>query len=81
MRADVRPNLVFIDVSAESGLTTDPPALVTRIAGKLLGGQISGTLEAQARAAVERVPANLGGLRIAEALYLISTSPEYAAQR
>jgi uncharacterized protein (DUF1800 family) len=81
IRAEVRPNLVFIDVSGETGLAGDPAALVARIAGKLLGGQISATLEAQARAAVERSPADLAGLKVAEALYLIASSPEFAAQR
>jgi len=81
VRPEVRPDLVFIDVSAEMALANDPAALVTRIAGKLLGGEISGTLESQARAAIERAPANLGGLKVAEALYLIASSPEFAAQR
>ena len=62
-------------------LANDPAALVTRIAGKLLGGGISATLESQARAAIERAPAGLGGLKVAEALYLIASSPEFAAQR
>jgi hypothetical protein len=62
-------------------LANDPAALVARIAGKLLGGGISATLEAQARAAIERAPANLGGLKVAEALYLIASSPEFAVQR
>ena len=81
VRPEVRTDLVFIDVSAEMALANDPAALVTRIAGKLLGGEISGTLAAQARAAIERAPASLGGLKVAEALYLIASSPEFAAQR
>jgi hypothetical protein len=81
VRPEVQPDLVFIDVSAEMALANDPAALVTRIAGKLLGGGISATLESQARAAIERAPAGLGGLKVAEALYLIASSPEFAAQR
>lgn len=81
VRAAIRPDLVFIDVSAEAGLAGDSAELVDRIAGKLLGGQITSTLQAQARAAVERAPPDQTGLRVAEALYLIASSPEYAAQR
>lgn len=75
-----QPDLIVIDVSAETALAGDPPALVARIADKLLGGRISDPLRTEARAAIERVPANLAGLRVAEALYLIATSPEYATQ-
>lgn len=81
VRAAIRPDLVFINVSAEAGLAGDSAALVDRIAGKLLGGQITSTLQTQARAAVERAPPDQAGLRVAEALYLIASSPEYAAQR
>lgn len=80
IRPEVRPELLFIDVSEELALAGDPVRLVDRISDKLLGGPASETLVTQARAAVERVPATLGGLKVAEALYLIATSPEYATQ-
>ncbi|MBV6417137.1 MAG: hypothetical protein CMLOHMNK_01775 [Steroidobacteraceae bacterium] len=80
VRPGLQPDLVMIDISAEAALANDPAALVARIADKLLGGRISETLQAQARAAVERAPATLGGLKVAEALYLVVTSPEYALQ-
>lgn len=80
VRPEIRADLVFIDVSAEVALANDPAALVDRIAQKLLGGPASATLQAQARAAAERAPANLAGLRVAEALYLIASSPDYARQ-
>jgi hypothetical protein len=51
------------------------------VSEKLLGTAPSATLAAQARAAVERVPATNAGQRVAEAMFLVVTSPEYAVQR
>ena len=78
---EIAQDLVIIDTSAERALATDPQALVSRIADKLAGGSISATLRAQAVAMVQAVPASETSLRVAEALYLISTSPELALQR
>jgi uncharacterized protein (DUF1800 family) len=75
------PDGVVIDIEAEVALASDPPALVTRIAEKLLGGSISSTLRAQAEANVGRVAATNPAQRVAEALWLIASSPEYAVQR
>ena len=74
-------NAIVMDFAPELAVAGDSEALVTRIADKLLGGQISPTLKAEARAAVERVPATSAGQRISEAMYLIATSPEYAVSR
>jgi uncharacterized protein (DUF1800 family) len=74
-------NTVTIDVSGDMAVAADSEALLNRIAGRLLGGEISATLKAQAKAQVDRVPANLPDLRVAEALHLVLTSPEYALQR
>jgi hypothetical protein len=74
-------NSVLLDYTAELPLVGDSEALVTKIADKMLGGQISATLKAEAKAAVERVPATNAGQRISEALYLVATSPEYVVQR
>jgi Protein of unknown function (DUF1800) len=71
---------VVLDVSAELALIGDSAALVDRIARKLLGGQISATLRSQARTLVESRAAS-DPQRVAEALYLIVTSPEFALQR
>ncbi len=81
VRPGIRPAQVLKDEGAETAQANDPPALVDRTSQKLLGGPPSATLQGEARAAVERAPTTPGGLRVAEALYLISTSPEYAAQR
>ena len=45
------------------------------------GAPVSATLKAEAKAAIERIPASSPGLRVSEALYLLVTSPEYAVQR
>ena len=78
---DLQPDLVIIDTGAERALAADPQALVSRIADRLAGGSISATLSAQAVAIIQAVPATEASLRVAEALYLISTSPEFALQR
>ncbi|MGE0031786.1 MAG: DUF1800 family protein [Steroidobacteraceae bacterium] len=78
---ELQQDLVIIDTGAERALAADPQALVSRIADRLAGGSISATLRAQAVAMVEAVPATEASLRVAEALYLISTSPELALQR
>jgi Protein of unknown function (DUF1800) len=78
---ELQQDLVIIDTGAERALAADPQALVTRIADKLAGGSISATLRAQAVAMVQAVPATEASLRVAEALYLVSTSPEFALQR
>jgi uncharacterized protein (DUF1800 family) len=74
-------NAVVMDFSQATALAADSEALVNRIAEKLLGGTISPTLKAEAKAAVERVPAASAGQRVSEAIYLIATSPEYVVQR
>ena len=74
-------NVVVIDIEEEVALADDPAALVERIAEKLLASQISDTLRAQAEQQVARVPSSNAPERVAEALWLISTSPEFAILR
>ena len=74
-------NAIVMDFSQEVALAGDSEALVNRIAEKLLGSTISPALKAEAKAAVERVPATSAGQRVSEAMYLIATSPEYVVQR
>jgi uncharacterized protein (DUF1800 family) len=73
--------IVVIDIADEMAVAGDPDALVALIAEKLLGGNISPTLAAEARDAVLRVPASKRATRAAEALYLVATSPEFAVQQ
>lgn len=79
--AALAPDLVVIETAPERALAGDAAALLDRIADRLAGGAISPALRAEARAVVERVPTTETSLRVAEALYLVSTSPELAAQR
>lgn len=79
--AALAPDIVIIDTSAERALAADPDALVNRIADRLAGGSISPALRAEAKSMVVQVPATEASLRVAEALYLISTAPEIALQR
>jgi uncharacterized protein (DUF1800 family) len=74
-------NIVVIDIEGEVALAEDPAALVERIAQKLLAGRISDTLRAQAEQQVARGPSRDAPARVAEALWLISTSPEFATLR
>jgi uncharacterized protein (DUF1800 family) len=73
--------IIVIDIADDAALAGNPAALVQHIADKLLGGRISPTLADEARDAVLRVAANKPSTRVAEALYLVATSPEFAVQR
>ena len=76
----LRPDEVYIDIEEEMALAADPDALIDRIADKLLAGEISPTLRAQARNVVETREADNAAGRVAEALFLIVSSPEFARQ-
>ncbi len=78
---EIAQDIVNIDTSAERALAADPQALVTRIADRFAGGSISPALRTEAVGIVDAVPATEASLRVAEALYLISTAPELALQR
>lgn len=78
---DLRPDDVYIDISEELALAGDAEALVSRVADKLLAGEISPLLEREAVGMVERIPAGDAPARAAEAVYLVASSPEYAYQR
>jgi uncharacterized protein (DUF1800 family) len=75
------PNAIVINIDEEFALAGDAAALVSRIADKLLAGQISTTLQTEAVAAVNRIPPANAAQRVAEALWLIVSSPEFALQR
>ncbi len=73
-------NAVFIDFAEEMALAGDIDALISRVADKLLAGQISATLRQEIAGMLKRIPADNTVIRAAEAIYLIVTSPEYAYQ-
>jgi len=78
--AALQPTDVYIDISEEIGIADDPVALVDRVAAKLLAGNISTPLRDEILGIVSAVPESEAALRVGETLYLITTSPEYAAQ-
>jgi hypothetical protein len=75
------PDDIYIDIAAEQQLAADPAAMVDRLVDKFTGGRTSAAVKAQAIALASRAPLNNPTLRVAEALFLIATSPEYAALR
>ncbi len=79
--ATPQPNDVLIDIAEELALADNPAALVDKVAEKLLGGPASPTLRQAAIDQVGRVAVANRANRVAEALYLVVTSPEYAVSR
>jgi uncharacterized protein (DUF1800 family) len=77
----LRTDYIVIDIAPEAAIASDPDALVALLAEKLLGSRISTQLAAEARAGALRWPSTKPGSRVAEAMYLIVTSPEFAVQR
>jgi len=75
------PDSVVINIESEVALAADPAALVAAVSGKLLAGRISDALRLQTEQQVARVAATNAQQRVAEALYLVATSPEFAVQR
>jgi len=75
------PNDIYIDIAAEQQLAADPQAMVNRIVDRFTGGQTSDAVKAEAVAMANRAPLSNPTLRVAEALFLIASSPEYAAIR
>jgi hypothetical protein len=75
---------VLIDISAEMEIADDTDAVIDMVVGKLLGGDVSATLRAELENMLERVriaaPGNAAAL-VAEAIYLVVSSPEFAYQR
>lgn len=75
---------VLIDISEEMAVADDTDALIDMVVGKLLGGQVSATLRAEMVNMIDRVrtaiPDNDAAL-VAEAIYFVVSSPEYAYQR
>ena len=75
------PKEIVINIATEVSIASNPDALVARLAEKLLGSRISPELANEARAAVLRWPATSPGKRVAEAMFMIVTSPRFAVQR
>jgi Na+-transporting NADH:ubiquinone oxidoreductase subunit NqrA len=76
-------DIVVINVQEEIGLAADSEALINRVARRLLGGadQISSTLKTQAKTQIERSAATDTRNRVADAIYLVASAPEYSIQK
>ncbi len=72
---------VYINFESELALATNIDELIDSVAGKLLGGQISVTLRNEIAGMLALVPETDAAIRVAETLYFIVTSPEFAYQR
>jgi uncharacterized protein (DUF1800 family) len=81
----ITADTIVINIADEVALAADPAALVTKIADKLLAGNISAPLRTEAEQQVARYRASTttpqAGLAVGEALWLVVSSPEYALQR
>jgi hypothetical protein len=79
--AGLGPEEIVIDIEAEVAIAGDSNALVSRVADKLLGGQISATLRTEAINLVARYNTADSQNRVGQAIYSIVTSPEFALQQ
>jgi uncharacterized protein (DUF1800 family) len=75
------PDTIVIDVSAEAPLAANPVAVVSAVSNKLLASQMSAPLRQQAEALVARAGTFNPSQRVAEAIWIVATSPEFATQR
>lgn len=72
---------IAIDLGEEVALAGDIDALIDRIGEKLLGGAVSSSLRDEIAHMLDLVPASEPLGRAAEAVYLLTTSPEFVVQR
>jgi uncharacterized protein (DUF1800 family) len=75
------PDNVVIDIEAEIPLALYPNVLVATVGETLLAGAMSSTLRQQAEAQVGRVSPGNAPQRVADAIWLVASSPEFAMQR
>lgn len=78
---NINEDSILINFEEEMNIADDSVALVDLVAEKLLAGQISDTLRSESIAMIDLIPPDQTLARAAEAIYLISTSPEFAYQR
>ena len=78
---ELRPDDIYIDFEQDMALAGDIDQLIDTVAGKLLAGEISDTLRNEIAGMLAIVPETDAAVRVAETIYLITTSPEYAYQR
>jgi hypothetical protein len=78
---NLNPDDVYINFEAEMAIAAEIDLLIDTVAGKLLGGQISDTLRNEIAGMLALVPETDTVIRVAETIYFVVTSPEYAYQR
>ena len=81
LNQNLRPDDVFINFESELLIAADIDPLIDTIAGKLLGGEISTGLRNEIAGMLALIPEADTVNRVAETIYFIVTSPEYAYQR
>ena len=84
LRQDLHPDEVFLQVGEEQALVADADALVDRVAARLFGdtGALDPGVRAEIVAQVNRSdPVTAAATRIADAIYLVASSPGFAVQR
>lgn len=81
LSTDLEADDVYINFEADMLVAGDVDLLIDTVAGKLLAGEISDTLRNEIAGMLAIIPATEPALRVAETIYLITTSPEYAYQR
>jgi uncharacterized protein (DUF1800 family) len=83
-KEDPEPDDVLIDISAELDVADDTDALVDLVVSKLLAGEISDALRAEIVNMIDQIRTTIPGndvALVAEAIYFVVTSPEFAYQR
>jgi uncharacterized protein (DUF1800 family) len=78
---NLRENDVYINFEDEMTLAANADTLIDTVAGKLLAGEISEPLRIEITGMLALIVDAAPELRVAETIYLIVTSPEYAYQR
>lgn len=77
---ELRADQIAIDLSEEVALAEDIDGLIERVGAKLLGGPMPSALHDEIARMLELIPASEPLGRAAEAIYLLTTSPEYVVQ-
>ena len=81
-KSDIDRNRIAIDIQREMNIEPDPDALLDHLDLLLLGGRMTPELRNETRALMDaRDYQNAASQRVAEAIFLIASSPEAAIQQ
>ncbi len=70
-----------INIDDELAIADQADALITQVANKLLGGPPSAGLQTELESMLAQIDITDSATRVAETIYLVATSPEFAYQR